>query len=51
MSPYNVASGITLGNFTVGRLYRPKSLDMPDLCLTPIFASDNDKVVSASITH
>ena len=30
MSPDYVASSITLGNFTVGRLYRAKKSDMPD---------------------
>ena len=30
MSPDNVASSITLGNFTVGRRYRPNQSDMPD---------------------
>ena len=30
MSPDNVASSITLGNFTVGRPYRRKKSDMPD---------------------
>ena len=48
MSPENVASSITLGNFTVGRQYRAKKSDMPDSCPTPIFASDGDKIGSAS---
>ena len=30
MSPDYVASSITLGNFTVGRLYRARKSDMPD---------------------
>ena len=51
MSPDNVASSITLGNFTVGRLYRPKKSDMPDSSPTPIFAADRDKIGSASSSH
>ena len=52
MSPDNVASSITLGNFTVGRPYRRKKSDMPDSCPTPIkFAADSDKIGSASISH
>ena len=39
MSPDNVASSITLGNFTVGWLNRAKKSDMPDSSLTPIFAT------------
>ena len=35
MSPDNVASSITLGNFTVGRPYRQKKSDMPDSSPTP----------------
>ena len=51
MSPDNVASSITLGNFTVGRLYWPKKSDMPDSSPTPIFATDNDEIGSVSILH
>ena len=51
MSPDNVASSITLGNFTVGRLYRPKKSDKPDSSPTPIFAADSDKIGSASSSH
>ena len=51
MSPHNVASSITLSNFTVGRLYRAKKSDMPDSSPTPIFASDSDKIGSASTSH
>ena len=51
MSPDNVASSITLGNFTVGRPYRRKKSDMPDSSPTPIFAADSDKIGSASISH
>ena len=46
MSPDNVASSITLGNFTVGRPYRRKKSDMPDSCPTTIFAA----VVKAGLT-
>ena len=46
MSPDNVASSITLGNFTVGRLYRQKKSDMPDSSPTPIFAADSDEIGS-----
>ena len=35
MLPDNVASSITLGNFTVGRPYRQKKSDMPDTCPKP----------------
>ena len=49
MSPDNVASSITLGNFTVGRPYRRKKSDMPDSSATPIFAADSDKIGLASI--
>ena len=48
MSPDNVASSITLGNFTVGRAYRQKKSDMPDLSPMPIFATDSDKIGSVS---
>ena len=41
MSPDNVASSITLGNFTVGRPYRRS--DMPDSSPMPIFAADRNK--------
>ena len=51
MSPDNVASSITLGNFTVGRPYRRKKSDMTDSSPTPIFAADSDKIGSASISH
>ena len=44
MLPDNVASSITLGNFTVGRPYRQKKSDMPDSSPTPIFAADSDKM-------
>ena len=44
MSPDNVASIITLGNFTVRRLYRLKKSDMPDSCPKPIFAADSDEI-------
>ena len=37
MSPDNVASSITLGNFTVGRPCRQKKSDMPDSSPTQIF--------------
>ena len=30
MSPDNVASSITPGNFTLGQMYWPKKSDMPD---------------------
>ena len=46
MLPDNVASSITLGNFTVGRPYRQKKSDMPDSSPTPIFAADSDKIGS-----
>ena len=51
MSPHNVASSITLGNFIVGRLYQTKKSDMPDSSQTPIFASDKDEIGSVSISH
>ena len=51
MSPDNVASSITLGNFTVGRLYQAKKSDMPDSSLTPIFAADSDEIGSVSSSH
>ena len=51
MSPDNVASSITLSNFTVGRLYRAKKSDMPDSSPTPIFASDDDEIGSVGISH
>ena len=51
MSPDNVASSITLGNFTVGRLYRQKKSDMPDSSPTPIFAVDSDEIGSVSSAH
>ena len=51
MSPDNVASSITLGNFTVGRPYRRKKSDMPDSCPMPIFAADSDEIGTASISH
>ena len=44
MSPDIVASSITLGNFTVGRRYRPKKCDMPDSSPTPILAADSDEI-------
>ena len=47
MSPDNVASSITLLNFTVGRPYRQKKSDMPDSSPTPIFAADSYKIGSA----
>ena len=46
MSPNNVTSSITLGNFTIGRLNWAKKSDMPDSSLTPIFAFDSDKIGS-----
>ena len=51
MSPDNVASSITLANFTVGRSDRQKKSDMPDSCPTPIFASDSDEIGSVSSSH
>ena len=51
MLPDNVVSSITLGNFTVGRLYRAKKSDMPDSFTTPIFASDSDEIRSVGISH
>ena len=51
MSPDNVASSITLGNFTVGRPCRQKKSDMPDSSPMPIFAADSDKIGSKSISH
>ena len=51
MSPDYVASSITLGNFTVGRLDREKKSDMPDSSPTPIFASDSVKIGSVSSSH
>ena len=51
MSPDNVASSITLGNFTVGRPNRQKKSDMPDSCPTPIFASDSDEIGSVGSSH
>ena len=51
MSSDNVASSITLGNFSVGRRYRAKKSDMPDSSPTPIFASDSEKIGSASSSH
>ena len=50
MSPDDVASSITLGNFTVG-LYRQKKSDMTDSSSTPIFAADSDEIGSASSSH
>ena len=52
MSPDNVASSITLGNFIVGGgRYRAKKSDMPDSSPTPIIASDSDEIGSASSSH
>ena len=51
MSLDNVASSITLGNFTIGRPYRPEKSDMPDSSPTPIFAVDSDKIGSVGISH
>ena len=51
MSPDNVASSITLGNFTVGRPYRQKKSDMPDSSPTMIFTADRDEMGSASSSH
>ena len=51
LSPDNVASSITLGNSTVGRLYQPKKSDMPDSSPMPIFAANSDKIGSASSSH
>ena len=51
MSPDNVASSITLGNFTVRRLYQAKKSDMPDSSPTPIFAADSDEIGSVSSSH
>ena len=51
MSPDNVASSITLGNFTVGRPYRQKKSDMPDSSPMPIFISDADEIGSVSSSH
>ena len=49
MSPDNVASSITLGNFT--RLYHAKKSDMPDSSPMAIFASDSNEFGSVSISH
>ena len=51
MSPDNVASSITLGNFTVWRLYRPKKSDMPDSSPTPILAADSNEIGWVSRSH
>ena len=51
MSPNNVASSITLGNFTVGRPYRQKKSDMTDSSPTPIFATDSDEIGSVRSSH
>ena len=51
MSPDYVASSITLGSFTVGRLYRQKKSDMPDSSPTPIFAADSDEIGSVGSSH
>ena len=51
MSPDNVASSITPGNFTVGRLYLAKKSDMTDSSPTPIFAAVSDEIGSKSISH
>ena len=51
MSPDNVASSITLGNFIVGRPYQQKKSDMPDSSPTPIFAADSDKIRSVNSSH
>ena len=51
MSPDNVASSITLGNFTAcDRIGRSKS-DMTDSFPTPIFVADRGKIGSASSSH
>ena len=46
MLPDNVASSITQGKITVGRLYRPKKSDPADSSLMPIFAADSDVCIS-----
>ena len=51
MLPDNAASSITLGNFTVGRPYRPKKADMTDSCPRPIFASDSEEIGLVSSSH
>ena len=50
MSPDNVASSITLGNFTVRRPYWPKKSDMTDSS-TMTFVADSDKIGSACSSH
>ena len=51
MSPDCVASSITLGNFTVGRLYPKKKSDILDSSPTPIFAADSDEIGSVKEAH
>ena len=51
MSRDNVASRITLGNFTVGRPLGRKSLTCQTLSPTPIFAADRDEIGSVGISH
>ena len=51
MSPDNVASSITLGNFTVGRRYRAKKSDMADSSPMPIFAAHSDKKSGRKVSH
>ena len=51
MLPNNVASSITLGNFTLGQLYRVKKSDMPDYSPTQIFTANSDEIGLVSSSH